>query len=192
LNTVDNRCTKLTSFQLESQQLSHYENLQLIRPAKYNHNFQFSAGIGIRLGDLSSGENDVKTPASKRTRAPRYELGAQSTLLNLFPLPNVRPCPDCLSSGAVQTHPGFGGRFSFNLTDDVALEAEGNFFTRDIKDLPNPSGHMFQGQFGAKIGKRFEKWGAFGKSDRDLSGLLKSANCSANALSKASSEFRYW
>ena len=137
--------------------------LQLVSPAKYNHNFQFSAGIGFRLGDFPSGENDVKTSSDRRARAPRYELGAQFTLINLVPLPNVRPCPDCLSRTANLVHPGFGGRFTFNLTDDIALEAEGNFFTRNVEDLPNPSGHMFQGQFGAKIGKRFEKWGAFGK-----------------------------
>lgn len=147
--------------------------LQLVRPAKFNHNFQFSAGIGFRLGDFRSGESDDKTPANKRARTPRYELGAQFTLLNLFPLPNVRPCPECLSSGLIRTHPGFGGRFTFNLTDDIALEAEGNFFTRDVVDLPNPSGHTFQGQFGAKIGKRFEKWGVFGKVRPGFVGFTK-------------------
>jgi hypothetical protein len=81
-----------------------------------------------------------------------------------------------LTSDGIQPHRGLGGRFTFNLTDTVALEAEGNFFTRDVESLPNPSGHMFQAQFGAKIGKRFEKWARSAKSDRDWSGLLKSTN----------------
>jgi hypothetical protein len=93
--------------------------------------------------------------------------------MNVPPLPNVRPCPDCLSSSTIHSEPGFGGRFTFNLTDEVALEAEGNFFIRDVNDLPNPSGHRFQGQFGPKIGKRFEKWGAFGKVRPGFVGVTK-------------------
>ena len=146
-------------------------SVQVIRPAQFNHNFQFTAGIGIRLGNFPSGDDDVKTHTRERT--PRYELGAQFTLLHVFPVTNAAPCPDCLTSDTIQPQPGFGGRFSFNLTDDVALEAEGNFYTRDVGRLPNPSGHMFQGQFGAKIGKRFEKWGAFGKVRPGFVGFTK-------------------
>jgi len=146
--------------------------LRLVRPAKFNHNFQFSAGIGFRLGDFPSSENEVKTPSGSRPRAPRYEVGAQFTLLNLFPV--TKACSSaCLTSGFIPTHPGIGGRFTFNITDDVALEAEGNFFTRNVEGLPNPSGHTFQGQFGAKIGKRFEKWGAFGKVRPGFVGFSK-------------------
>ena len=64
-------------------------------------------------------------------------------------------------------------RFTFNLTDNVALEAEGNIFTRDVNDLPNPSGHRFQGQFGPKIGRRFGNWGAFGKVRPGFVGVTK-------------------
>jgi hypothetical protein len=59
--------------------------------------------------------------------------------------------------------PGVGGRFTFNLTENIAVEAEGNYFTRHRFDFPNPGGHMYQGQFGVKAGKRFENWGWFVK-----------------------------
>ncbi len=58
---------------------------------------------------------------------------------------------------------------TFNLTDNIGLEAEGNFYTRQhgssrFSFLPIPSGHMFQGQFGVKVGKRFGSFGIFGKA----------------------------
>ncbi len=62
----------------------------------------------------------------------------------------------------LDVEPGFGGRFTFNLTDNIGLEAEGNYFTRQM-GFPD-GGHMFQGQFGAKVGKRFDSWGVFGKA----------------------------
>ena len=49
-----------------------------------------------------------------------------------------------------------------NLTESVALEAEGNYFTR--AQFSTQGGHIFQGQFGAKVGKRWDKWGLFGKA----------------------------
>src|SRR4051812_29287290 len=46
---------------------------------------------------------------------PRFEVGAQFTTLTK---------PD-FDGG--RTEPGFGGRFTYNLTDYLALEAEGDF-----------------------------------------------------------------
>lgn len=57
---------------------------------------------------------------------------------------------------------GFGGRFTFNFNDKVALEAEWNFF-------PERPSFIFEGRrkqqalFGPKIGIRKEKIGVFGK-----------------------------
>ena len=64
----------------------------------------------------------------------------------------------------IETEPGFGGRFTFNLTDNFGLEAEGNFFTRKHSFFTRPGGYMFQGQFGLKAGKRFKNWGLFAKA----------------------------
>lgn len=59
---------------------------------------------------------------------------------------------------------GFGGRFTFNLTKHLALEAEGNFFPHeDSSDFSN-GGRLLQGQFGVKAGKRYRKFGIFGKA----------------------------
>ena len=135
-----------------------------IRPPKFNHNFQFTAGVGFRLGDFPADDSDVNTSNDSREQTPRFEVGAQFTSMTVAPVTRNNPCPDCLSSDVYQTEPGFGGRFTVNLTEKIALEAEGNYFTREHRfRLPNPEGHMFQGQFGLKIGKRFEKWGVFGK-----------------------------
>lgn len=135
-----------------------------VRPPKFNHNFQFTAGVGFRLGDFPADGGDVKTSNGDRKKTPRFEVGAQFTSMTVAPVTRNNPCPDCLSSDVYHTEPGFGGRFTFNFNKTYALEAEGNFFTREQPTrLPNPTGYMFQGQFGPKIGKRFEKWGVFGK-----------------------------
>jgi hypothetical protein len=89
---------------------------------------------------------------------PKFELGAQFTSITK---------PD-FNSGA--TEPGFGGRFTFNLNRSVALEAVGNFFPHKCRFCGkgafggDNSGTITQGLFGVKAGKRFEKWGIFGKA----------------------------
>ncbi|HET6975604.1 MAG TPA: hypothetical protein VFI24_04730 [Pyrinomonadaceae bacterium] len=151
--------------------------VQLARPAKFKHNFQFTAGVGFRLGDFPSAQSDDQTAVE---RTPRFEVGAQFTALNTDPPAPVVQLGLIHGEPLIHTEPGLGGRFTFNLTDYIALEAEGNFYLRDLTDvfisqtsLPNPSGHMFQGQFGAKIGKRFSKWGVFGKARPGFVGFSK-------------------
>jgi len=127
-----------------------------IRPAKYKHNFQFTAGVSFRLGDFP--DEDVTT-GGEQDRTRRFEAGAQFTSLVVEPSIN-----QSLSASALRKHtePGFGGRFTFNLTESIALEAEGNYFTRT--QFSTDDGHIFQGQFGGKVGKRFDRWGLFGKA----------------------------
>ena len=131
--------------------------VELIRGAKFNHNFQFTAGVAFRLGDFPDEGPNVKTSGGERTK--RFEVGAQFT--SLF----VEPADVPLSASLPREHtePGFGGRFTFNLTESVAFEAEGNYYTRVQFSFPQ-GGHLFQGQFGAKVGKRFDRWGLFGKA----------------------------
>lgn len=143
--------------------------VRLVRGPRFKHNFQFTAGVAFRLGDFPSDESDGQKASDGQERTPRFEAGAQFTVLNVD-TPSAVPQLGLLQSDdLIHTEPGLGGRFTFNLTDNIALEAEGNFYTRDLTggfltSLPNPSGHMFQGQFGAKVGKRFSKWGVFGKA----------------------------
>jgi hypothetical protein len=152
--------------------------VQLARPAKFKHNFQFTAGVAFRLGDYPSAESDVQSVVDGQERTPRFEVGAQFTVLNVDPPTAVPQSLLLQTDDVIHTEPGFGGRFTFNLTDNIAVEAEGNFYTRDLTGgflttLPNPSGHMFQGQFGAKIGKRFSRWGVFGKARPGFVGFTK-------------------
>ena len=128
-----------------------------ISPAKFNHNFQFTAGVGFRLGAFPAEDTNPQTQ-SGQGRTKRFEVGAQFT--SLF----VKPQESIGARGLFPAHtePGFGGRFTFNLTENIAFEAEGNYFTRLLFGFPQ-GGHMFQGQFGGKAGKRFDRWGLFGK-----------------------------
>ena len=109
--------------------------------------------------------------ASAQTDVPRYEIGGQFSLI-------YRAKPTSQDDQFVSHHvavPGVGARLTYNLTREIAFEGEGNFFPgRDFREdgsfstrLDNsrgvPSGHILQGQFGVKAGKRFKKFGLFGK-----------------------------
>jgi len=128
-----------------------------ITPTKFNHNFQFTAGVGFRLGDFPA-ENTNPQTRSGQERTKRFEVGAQFTSLLVNPQNSTSPA----TLSTEHTEPGFGARFTFNLTDNIAFEAEGNYYTRLLFGFPQ-GGHMFQGQFGGKAGKRFDRWGLFGK-----------------------------
>ena len=100
----------------------------------------------------------------------KFELGGQFSLMRLptltattttFPCVNP-PCPVITTfAEGRESEPGFGGRFGYNFSRYFALEAEGNFFPRD-RDLDG--GRKLQGLFGARVGKRFDKVGLFGKA----------------------------
>jgi hypothetical protein len=138
--------------------------VQLGRAAEFNNNFQFTAGVAFRLGDFPADDNNAAAGGGGAQETPRYEAGLQFTSMSVDPPTAI--CNFCIAAldNRIHTEPGFGGRFTFNLTDNIALEAEGNYFTRDRFGFPDPSGHMFQTQFGGKFGKRFERWGLFGKA----------------------------
>lgn len=91
--------------------------------------------------------------------APGFEVGGHFSFLSV-----TRPSSQV--DGFVPRHvakPGFGARFTYNVTNDVAFEAEGNFFPRRGDDFGVPGGQIYQGQFGVKAGKRFKKIGFFFK-----------------------------
>lgn len=90
---------------------------------------------------------------AQKDETKKFEAGAQFSLLNIDRV-----------SGRV-TEPGVGGRFTYNLTDNLALEAEMNFFPRTHNGNASneDGGRITEGLFGLKAGKRFEKFGLFGK-----------------------------
>ena len=135
------------------------------RPAKTEHNFQFTAGVANRFGGCDGGSGAGATDdTSSSGDAPRFEVGVQFTSLTL----NAPRTVFFLSPAAVtetSNEPGFGGRVTYNINDSVAVEAEGNFFTTrtDISDI-STGGHPFQMQFGAKVGRRYDRFGVFAKA----------------------------
>jgi hypothetical protein len=58
---------------------------------------------------------------------------------------------------------GAGVRAGYNLTKYLAVEGEVNFFTHEQAITFRSGGNLLQGQFGAKIGKRFDRFGFFAK-----------------------------
>ncbi len=80
---------------------------------------------------------------------PRFEVAADFTSITFDP---------------GLSEPGLGGRFTYNLNKHVALEAAGYFFPRQCHFCGRAQeGQIAQGLFGVKAGKRFGKWGVFGK-----------------------------
>ena len=128
-----------------------------------SHNPQLNVGVGFRLFEKARGPNSDNAGKPKK-RVPRFEIGAQFSSLSLNQH-SVICFSVCLTGGGrTDSEPGGGARFTYNLTDNIGLEAEGNLFPRDHIDTGfGPMGRMAQGQFGAKVGKRFGKLGAFGK-----------------------------
>ena len=63
------------------------------------------------------------------------------------------------------TEAGVGGRFTFNFNRSLAVEAEGNFFPHKCRSCISENvGNLTQAFVGVKAGKRFNKWGIFGKA----------------------------
>ncbi|HEV7860781.1 MAG TPA: outer membrane beta-barrel protein, partial [Pyrinomonadaceae bacterium] len=136
------------------------------------HNFQVSAGIGFRFfGPASSGgsgKDKADIDAGPTKAAPKFEVGAQFSSLSF----RTNIFGTNFDSGGVSkskimsTELGFGVRLSYNLNDQLALEAEGNFFPRDSDFIAGlrGRGRVLQGQFGLKAGKRFHRFGIFGKA----------------------------
>jgi hypothetical protein len=104
------------------------------------------ASTAIALAFLSAGVSAQSEPG-------KVELGVHFTSMTK---------PDNQGS---RTEPGFGGRFTFNFNRNLAVEAEGNFFPHNCQgcDIKN-RGNLAQAFFGVKAGKRFRRFGIFGKA----------------------------
>jgi hypothetical protein len=90
--------------------------------------------------------------AQSAVETPRLEVGAHFTALGFS------------GNSVTRVEPGFGGRLTYNLTEAFAVEAEGNFLPRDRFRTFRAGGRAVQGLFGVKIGKRFKRFGVFGKA----------------------------
>ena len=88
---------------------------------------------------------------SQSQELPKFEVAAEFTTLEREE-----------SSGS-RTEPGFGGRFTYNLTKIFSLEAAGYYFPKRCF-FCRSAGRITEGVGGVKAGKRFEKWGIFAKA----------------------------
>lgn len=92
--------------------------------------------------------------------AQKFEVGAQFTAIR------IDNNPIALADNERRTEPGVGGRFGYNLSRHVALEAEVNFFPHSYRAWVTPlsGGRITQGLSGVKAGVRKEHFGFFGKA----------------------------
>jgi hypothetical protein len=94
-----------------------------------------------------------------------YHAQAQTTPSNDLPKYEVGVDFSSLSLNTGTTLPGVGGRFTYDLNKHVALEAAGYFFPGKCEGCTGENtGRITEGLFGVKAGKRFKKWGIFGKA----------------------------
>lgn len=99
-------------------------------------------GISLLLSPLNT--------RAQSTDVPKYEVAANFSSLTL---------------NAGTTLPGLGGRFTHNINKHLALEAAGYFFPGHCEGcIGETTGHVVEGLFGVKAGKRFQKWGLFAKA----------------------------
>ena len=148
-------------------------------PARTTHNFQFSAGVGFRLmGPKDEGRDDMRAPGTARRNdsTPRFEIGAHLTSLTFNPPRQLAGYPIIFAENRPQTETGLGGRFTFNLIDSIAIESEINYFPASEGVAAGATGRVLQGQFGVKAGKRFKRFGIFGKARPGFVSFDRSVN----------------
>jgi hypothetical protein len=140
-------------------------------PAKTTHRLQLSSAVGFRLGNPGNRDAVANSGGVKDT-LPKLEIGIHFASLSVSPPTELCfVCSVNADRGPI-TNLGLGARFTYNLTRNLALEAEGNYFTHDQENFSSvPGGHLYQGLFGAKIGKRFAHFGVFGKARPGFTGF---------------------
>ena len=82
---------------------------------------------------------------------PKREVAAEFTVLNREDVFGIK------------SEAGIGGRFTFNLNKNFALETAGYWFPRNCFDCFN-NGHITEVVGGLKAGKRYNTWGIFAKA----------------------------
>lgn len=133
-------------------------------PSGVRHNLQVTTGVAYRFLN-PRGADEAEPPAPTRARAPRFEVGVQYTTL-VINHPIIRLDNPFPSSGrALTPQTGVGGRFTFNLNDHLALEGALDYLPgSDRSSGISLGGDGLQGQFGVKAGRRFRRFGIFGKA----------------------------
>jgi hypothetical protein len=149
-------------------------------PGFTTHNFQLSTGVSFRLlmPKDESGASGNQTKAAKHDSTPRFEVGGHFTSLTFNPPRQVFSSgfPAFTDEDRPQTELGLGGRFTFNLINFLAVEAVLNYFPTADRVADGATGRILQGQFGVKAGKRFKRFGFFGKARPGFVTFTRSVN----------------
>lgn len=82
---------------------------------------------------------------------PKYEVAAEFTAINR----------DDFQGASADL--GLGARFTFNFNKNVSFESAGYFFPRRCLSCEH-NGRTTEVLAGVKVGKRFQRWGIFGKA----------------------------
>jgi hypothetical protein len=110
---------------------------------KMNRNYSFA--IAVLTFCFLAGVIEV---SAQSPELPKFEVGADFSTITFNP---------------GQTELGLGARLTYNLNKHVALEGAGYLFPRNCTFCSGGRSRVTEGLFGVKAGKRFEKWGIFGK-----------------------------
>ncbi len=114
----------------------------------------------------------LSQPAQAQSDLKKVEVGAHFSSLSLS---ETRGTP--IFAQPSRWEPGFGGRFTYNATELLSVEAELNYFPRTPDFAPVRTGNLFQGLFGAKIGGRGNRFGVFGKIRPGFVRFSRVSNC---------------
>lgn len=125
------------------------------------HNFQFSADVAFRFFNSDPAAQDTDSPSSNEER--KFEVGVQFSSMRLKVWAEAQL--PALPFDGYDFQSGFGGRFTYNFSPSISAEIQTDFYPKELFDFANgrAGGHMLQLQAGPKIGKRFERFGVFGK-----------------------------
>lgn len=138
---------------------------------KYHHKKVSMSSFVRTLSLVTLAIVSVCTATSAQdNEAPKFEAGVQFTLLTVNqPTPGFFCCffmPPNNSNSYWKS--GIGGRLTYNFNEFLAAEATVNYFPDSRLDpivfRARPEGKIYQGQFGAKAGKRFTRVGIFAKA----------------------------
>lgn len=109
------------------------------------------------------------TGKAQDSEVTKFEAGVQFTLLTVNrPTPGFPCCFIPLGNSNSYWKSGIGGRLTYNFNEFLAAEATVNYFPESriesefFRTLPE--GKIYQGQFGVKAGKRFDRVGIFAKA----------------------------
>lgn len=133
--------------------------------ARWAHKFQFSSGIAFRFLNPES-PDDVDTSQSSGER--KFEVGAQFSSLSIREFEySLNPAnPNATVYLGTNNQQGFGGRLTYHFVPSFGVEVQADYYPGHIGNYAGSSagGEILQVQAGAKVGKRFKKFGVFGKA----------------------------